>query len=74
MQITQIEVTVAPDGRVAIHVRGVKGTACRSLTSGLEQALGAGIQSRTTTAEAYETPLNELQSSQDLSLHSSSDD
>lgn len=52
MDIQEIDVFVAPDGRVRLQVRGVQGRACLSLTQGLEQLLGGEITSRQMRPEA----------------------
>ncbi|MDT8897532.1 MAG: DUF2997 domain-containing protein [Thermanaerothrix sp.] len=61
MKIEEIEVTIDPQGRVLVHVRGVKGEACLSLTAALEEALGGKIIQREMTAEAHETPASGVQ-------------
>lgn len=58
MECQEIEVLVAPDGNVRIHVNGVKGMECASLTEALEQALG-GETERELTWEAGDTPGHE---------------
>lgn len=49
----EIEVTIGPDGRVSLMVRGLKGKGCLELTKPLEEALGAEIEERTYTSEYY---------------------
>lgn len=56
MDIQEIDVFVAPDGRVRLQVRGVQGRACLSLTQGLEQLLGGEISSRQMRPEADAEP------------------
>jgi len=55
MDIEEVVVTIKPDGRVEIQVRGVKGKECLELTRPLEELLGNKIELRKLTAEAYET-------------------
>ena len=55
MDIQEIEVYIAPDGTVQIHVNGVKGMACLDLTKALEEALGGKVVSREMTPEARES-------------------
>ena len=55
MEIQEIEVTIDRDGKVSLHVRGVKGKKCLELTRPLEEALGGEVESRTLTHEAGET-------------------
>ena len=55
MDIQEIELYIAPDGTVKIHVNGVKGMACLELTKELEEALGGKIVSREMTPEARES-------------------
>jgi hypothetical protein len=50
----KIEVRIAPNGTVTIHVQGVKGEGCALLTLGLEQALGGLVTDRQFTEEYYE--------------------
>lgn len=61
MRIEEIEVTIDRQGRVIVAVRGVKGTACLTLTEALERALGGEILQRDMTAEAYEPFSTEVQ-------------
>ena len=56
MDIQEIDVFVAPDGRVQLRVRGVQGRGCLSLTQGLEQLLGGEITSRQMRPEADADP------------------
>ena len=51
----RIEVTIGPDGRVVIHVQGIKGMACTDLTSGLIARLGGTVEQQALTLEAFET-------------------
>lgn len=64
MELQEVEVTIDKDGQIRIHVRGVKGDACLSLTQALEEALGGGVIERDMTPEALEEP-NQI----DQSLH-----
>lgn len=48
--VEEIEVTIHPDGRVEIKVRGVEGPACLTATKKLEKYLG-GSGSRELTDE-----------------------
>lgn len=52
MEIQEIEITIAPDGKVELRVRGVPGTQCLDLTRELELALGNEIIERQMTADA----------------------
>ena len=53
MEIEEIDVVIAPDGKVQIHVNGVSGTKCLDLTRALEIALGGQVDSREMTADSY---------------------
>jgi hypothetical protein len=55
MEIQEIEVTIGENGKVLIHVRGIKGEACLDITRSLERALG-GELTREMTPEALENP------------------
>lgn len=48
-----IEVTISPDGKVAMHVQGVEGMACLEDTRELIALLGGDVESQEMTAEAY---------------------
>jgi hypothetical protein len=48
-----IEVSIGPDGTVAMSVRGVDGMECLTQTEDLVQLLGGEIESRELTDEAY---------------------
>lgn len=48
-----VEVSIHPDGRVEIHVRGVDGMACLTATQELAGLLGSQVISQELTAEAY---------------------
>ena len=59
MQTQEVEVTITPDGRVSLQVRGVPGHACLDLTRDLEQLLGGTIESREMTYEADQQAIAE---------------
>ena len=40
MNLQQIEVTLTPDGKMTVHVKGVKGSGCDKLFKGLEDLVG----------------------------------
>lgn len=48
-----IEVTIGPDGGVEMHVNGVAGMECLTVTEDLVQLLGGEIASQELTGEAY---------------------
>jgi hypothetical protein len=52
MNRQEIEIAVLPDGRVEYTIKGVKGSACESLSALLEQ-LGR-VESEERTGEYYE--------------------
>lgn len=54
MDVQEIEVTIRKDGKVQVHVRGVKGDACLEITQALEAALGGDVELREMTPEAGE--------------------
>lgn len=54
MDVQEIEVTIGKDGKVQVHVRGVKGEACLDITRALENALGGEVELREMTPEAIE--------------------
>lgn len=49
----EVEVTVSPDGKVTVHVRGVPGEACLEKTKELIAVLGGDIEDQELTAEAF---------------------
>ena len=55
-ELQQIEVTIAPDGKVEVHIQGVKGNACLVVTKEMEQLLGDDIVERRHTYEFDEQP------------------
>ena len=57
MDIQEIEVEIDPQGQVTLHVKGIQGAACLSITEDLEQALGKIILNRQMTPEAAEDNL-----------------
>lgn len=52
MQRQEIEVTIRPDGSVEYTIKGVKGSACESISALLEQ-LGK-VETESRTAEYYD--------------------
>jgi hypothetical protein len=52
MQNQEIEIAILPDGRVEYTIKGVKGSACESISALLEQ-LGR-VQHEQRTGEYYE--------------------
>jgi hypothetical protein len=56
MEMQEIEVVIDKDGKVRVHVTGVKGESCLALTRELEAALGGVVEDRQMTAEALEQP------------------
>jgi hypothetical protein len=54
MRKQDIEIVIAPDGKVSFTVKGVKGPDCLSETKFLEDALGGEVLDRQKTSEYYE--------------------
>lgn len=54
MQIQEVEIFIAPDGKVSYEVRGVKGRKCLDITRELEKDLGGEILEREETWEMME--------------------
>ncbi|RIK43696.1 MAG: hypothetical protein DCC55_05005 [Chloroflexi bacterium] len=52
MQLQEIEITILPDGRVEYTIKGVKGSACESISALLEQLGQVEVEQR--TGEYYE--------------------
>ncbi len=52
MQREEIEIEILPDGRIEYTIRGVKGSACESISELLEQ-LGK-VETEERTSEFYE--------------------
>jgi hypothetical protein len=61
MQTQEIEVTIQPDGSTKLHVRGVAGATCLTLTEELIKALGGQIIAHETTPE-YDQPIEQSDS------------
>lgn len=53
MEMHEVQVVIAPDGKVTIEVNGVKGGGCLELTEQLEKALGT-VASREMSPEAHQ--------------------
>ena len=51
--LEEIDVTLHPDGRVEVKVRGAEGKACLIATKKLEQYLGGRVLSREATDEMF---------------------
>ncbi|HVM60259.1 MAG TPA: DUF2997 domain-containing protein [Verrucomicrobiae bacterium] len=49
----EFDITIAPDGRVQVHVKGYKGKSCLDVVRLFEQVVGQ-IESRRETNEFYE--------------------
>jgi hypothetical protein len=49
----EVEVTIASDGKLTMHVRGVEGMSCIADTEALVAALGGVVEEHTLTADAY---------------------
>lgn len=60
----ELDITISADGKISIHVKGVKGPACTDLTKALEAALG-DVTEKSLTAEYYEQP-PDIQAGQEL--------
>jgi len=54
MRKQDIEIVIAPDGKVSFTVKGVKGPDCLAETQFLEDALGGEVLDRQKTGEYYE--------------------
>ncbi len=67
MTMQELEITIDNEGRVLIHVNGVKGEDCLALTKNLENAVG-DVQERSFSSDYYEQPVTVSQS-QKNALH-----
>ncbi|MHB8163763.1 MAG: DUF2997 domain-containing protein [Methanoregula sp.] len=61
MTMQELEITIDNEGRVLIHVNGVKGEDCLALTENLENAVG-DVQERSFSSDYYEQPVTVSQS------------
>ncbi len=52
----QIEIAIDTEGKIALHVQGVKGKGCVELTKALEEGLGK-VTERHTHREYHERPI-----------------
>ncbi len=59
MNKKELEITINPDGTVSVQVKCVPGQSCVDETKFLEEALGNKIESRELTAEYYEQPVGQ---------------
>ncbi|MFA5222584.1 MAG: DUF2997 domain-containing protein [Methanoregula sp.] len=57
MTMQELEITIDNEGRVLIHVTGVKGEDCLALTKNLETAVG-DVQERSFSSDYYEQPIH----------------
>jgi hypothetical protein len=53
MTMQELEITIDNEGRVLVHVTGVKGDECLKLTKNLEDAVG-DVQERSFSSDYYE--------------------
>ena len=60
MTMQELEITIDNEGRVLVHVSGVKGEDCIALTKNLENAVG-DVQERSFSADYYEQPVEVTQ-------------
>jgi hypothetical protein len=56
MSMQELEITIDNEGRVLVHVSGVKGEECLALTKNLENAVG-DVQERSFSSDYYEQPV-----------------
>lgn len=56
MTMQELEITIDNEGRVVVHVTGVKGEDCLALTKNLETAVG-NVQERSFSSDYYEQPV-----------------
>ena len=52
MQNQEIEITIGPDGKIAYTIKGIKGSACDSISALLEKI--GQVEETTKTGEYYE--------------------
>lgn len=52
MSQAELQITISPEGKVQIEVKGVQGPGCTDLTKSIEAALG-DVDKRTFKAEYY---------------------
>jgi hypothetical protein len=52
----ELEITIDNEGRVLVHVSGVKGEDCIALTKNLENAVG-DVQERSFSSDYYDRPV-----------------
>jgi len=52
----ELEITIDNEGRVLVHISGVKGEDCIALTKNLENAVG-DVQERSFSSDYYDQPV-----------------
>ena len=52
-----MEITISPEGKVSLRVKGVKGRRCLDLTRELEEKLGTVVERRL-TGDYYQTQVS----------------
>ena len=65
VEFEEVEVFIDKDGRIQLHVKGVKGMSCLDTTKSLEEALGGEVESKEMTSDAYETVQEIVQNRQE---------
>ncbi len=57
MESHEFDIDILPDGRVKVHIKGVKGAACMDYVKLFEQVVGSAAEVER-TSEYYEPPSN----------------
>ncbi len=60
-ELQEVEVTIARDGKVEVHIQGAKGPACLAITHEMEQLLGGEVIDRQYTDEYHQQPQSQGQ-------------
>jgi hypothetical protein len=56
MEMQELEITIDQEGRVQVHVNGIRGEGCLAVTRGLEEAVGT-VTERSYAPSYYEQPV-----------------
>ena len=60
-ELQEIEVVIAPNGEIKIHIHGVKGPKCEAITKEMEELLGGEVLERIQTDEYFQSQQEQSQ-------------
>lgn len=57
MPMHELDITIDPQGRVKVHVKGAKGKKCLEYVELFQEILGGEVKEKQLTSEYYEQPV-----------------